>query len=730
MFYGGGRYGTGVLYGAPTTQLVDAGAALLSAAALSAKPLRLRPGAMTGVGTGVVSARPERWRYGAGTFLGTGVAGAAGTALRAGSGAFAAETQISGHAVRTLALTAQVAGTGQVAARASATAAARAAMPGTGSVSAPGGLIRSFSAASTAEAVLPAAGQRLVSRAHTSIGTGALVGVGVRILSPPAALAGAASVQGRGAQLSAARGQMAGEGVVYAFGTRIRELASIDLGEAVLTALAERMRSGAGTLTAPALLTARPSRIWAGRAAVPGVALLVARRSVIGSGASSFSAAGVVSAKPGRMLSSRSEHTAEALLEGALTQYFLTAADARFFWDAGLGLTPLLGGETTFSRDSAAVAADRRDVLRQLIRDVARFEWVTSGGERRQAVLLEMARANKCPRNVDFATNGVAGWTLGGPGAAGATLTVVDDRAELVKAGLGELVSDAAVLRLDNRAGTAEAWALSSGSTGSTATHTASVYWRAAGTGTGRLGLSGIAAGTSVAVPTGGFQRAAATFTPVSGSALMVAAGAGADLYFVLPQLEDGASATSPIRNPGAGSAVRAVEQLGWDSPAPGGEVATYTRWIAGLPGAGGLTTPRVLECSSPTGTGPRMAVRHSATGIELLVDNGSAQSTGGVAVAIKEGDEVEVVCALKPDGSGRLIVSLNRGAPVGASVGPLAGGAPKWDRVWLNGSANTNVGRGRYLAAKMVAGMLMTSDVGRMIALRNFEISPNGETL
>jgi hypothetical protein len=151
----------------------------------------------------------------------------------------------------------------------------------------------------------------------------------------------------------------------------------------------------------------------------------------------------------------------------------------------------------------------------------------------------------------------LTGLTLAGDVAA--TLALADDPAALGAAGLGSLCSNGKVYRLDNSAGSAVATATFAGSTGSTAGHALSLWWR--GTGSAALRLSGGSA-TAAALP-GAYQRRTLAATPAStGAELVVEAAAGAVVSFILPQLELGGFATSEIAGATTGTATRPVETM------------------------------------------------------------------------------------------------------------------------------------------------------------------------
>ena len=157
------------------------------------------------------------------------------------------------------------------------------------------------------------------------------------------------------------------------------------------------------------------------------------------------------------------------------------------------------------------------------------------------AYLSEPARTNKCTclkANPTDTTN------LTQNGDAAAVLSVVDDTAALAAAGLSGICTSGKVYKLDNSSGVTIAWATISGPTGNTNIHTYSVYWRGTGSVENRLVFE---ASAIVAAPVT-YTRDVRTSSALATNAQQrIAADAGSVVYFILPQLEEGAFATSPI---------------------------------------------------------------------------------------------------------------------------------------------------------------------------------------
>jgi hypothetical protein len=162
-----------------------------------------------------------------------------------------------------------------------------------------------------------------------------------------------------------------------------------------------------------------------------------------------------------------------------------------------------------------------------------------------RGILVEEARTNKL--TVRNATPVSATANVTKTGDAAGVLTLENDTAALAAAGLTGVVGQ--VWRLNNTAGTTVAVATIDGATGNTNSHTLSAYVR--GTGDVRVRLNGI---SNTATPlTAAYVRRTTTQTPPDSSNFFsIWVAAGGDCYFTLPQLEEGAFATSPIITTGA----------------------------------------------------------------------------------------------------------------------------------------------------------------------------------
>lgn len=162
------------------------------------------------------------------------------------------------------------------------------------------------------------------------------------------------------------------------------------------------------------------------------------------------------------------------------------------------------------------------------------------------------ARTNKCT-NYNANPVDLTGFVKGGDAAA--TLTIVDDAAALASVGLSGICTSGKVFKLDNSAGTASALAFIGGQVGNVNPHVMSVFARAVfASGFGARLLASGGSGASSYFPNGqGYARYSQAFTPTASTVQMaVEVGAGAVVYFILYQLEEGSYASPPIITSGA----------------------------------------------------------------------------------------------------------------------------------------------------------------------------------
>ena len=173
------------------------------------------------------------------------------------------------------------------------------------------------------------------------------------------------------------------------------------------------------------------------------------------------------------------------------------------------------------------------------------------------AAILEGSATNKCTcakSNPQDLTN------ITKSGDVAAVLSVVNDAAALAAAGLSAFGPN--VYKLDNSAGTTNAYAICSGVTGNANAHSLSVFAR----GSGSITLTWVGSGVNAVTWAGtdGYLRkkienSVSGYDPASTERLTVKALPGSIVYFTLPQLEEGPVCTSPIPG-GTGAITRASE--------------------------------------------------------------------------------------------------------------------------------------------------------------------------
>lgn len=158
------------------------------------------------------------------------------------------------------------------------------------------------------------------------------------------------------------------------------------------------------------------------------------------------------------------------------------------------------------------------------------------------------ARVNKC---TNWNANPVDLTRVTTSGDAAAVLSIVDDTAALVVAGLANICNSGKVYKLDNSAGATAAFAYVEGLTGNTNAHTVSLFVR--GQGSSGFGLGGPGGDAAQAALTTNYVRRVHTSAaPLVSGRTYVSVLAGSIVYFILNQLEEGSYASPPIITSGA----------------------------------------------------------------------------------------------------------------------------------------------------------------------------------
>lgn len=204
-------------------------------------------------------------------------------------------------------------------------------------------------------------------------------------------------------------------------------------------------------------------------------------------------------------------------------------------------------------------------------------EWESfSAGEPRvssDGFLTEPASTN-LSANFNAKPTSTSGVTKGGDAAS--TLTVVSDEAELRVAGFGTLIDEGVmngnVFKLDNSAGTTFAFAFVNSGAVNTNVHSCSVFARNSSNVDASMSGTG-AWGTVVTIPknTGYARYSFSSAPPNTGPSnrLQLGCDAGAVLYFILNQIEELSSPSSPIITAGTSVSRSGPEKIELNSSVP-----------------------------------------------------------------------------------------------------------------------------------------------------------------
>jgi hypothetical protein len=410
----------------------------------------------------------------------------------------------------------------------------------------------------------------------------------------------------------------------------------------------------------------------------------------------------------------------------------LTRDSALFYWHATYGLAPVVGGDPVFSRDSAGTMQDRQGALRSLIRNLPRHEWATVDGVTRPALLLELAATNLATRSEPTKAQ-----------LASATAGVSDSSIE----------GFAAAVRIAGGTGANEAAYLSHSFATSTTyvvsvlvemeDGTAPVLGASTGAGDFSMVIAGALAGNNLRVRQIGrrLYRVSATYTTgtsITNNFFGVTRYTGqSQKSFTISgfQLEQRNFATAYIKTEGS-TVTRATDQFRWNGAPKPQAKAVYLRLIQGMINDGGILNPRWLQIGAAGNTHPRLILHPTGADLKVFLQNDSGASADIlIAQSTAVGDEVELLYVLSPDSSGRLIVSKNGGAVVGAGHAAVSGGIPtKWsaNEIWLNSVGTISVGAGVYSEFKIVkqGDLVATTDQGRMDELRDYVLDPAGNLI
>ncbi len=207
-------------------------------------------------------------------------------------------------------------------------------------------------------------------------------------------------------------------------------------------------------------------------------------------------------------------------------------------------------------------------------------------------------------------------------GDAASILSVVDDSAALAAAGLSGICTSGKVYKLDNSAGTVNAYMQFFGPTGNTNVHVVSAHVRAVGGSVDARVRSNNLAGAAVP-PGNGYVRASISFTPSgTGDVLWVQASPGQVTYAILPGLEEGSYATSVIAGDTLAAVTRLADSLSHAMAGPPeGTVVVRGRT------AKGASTQTLLQWDDGTNNNRLIVSRSSTRAVECFAIVGGTQA-------------------------------------------------------------------------------------------------------
>lgn len=415
----------------------------------------------------------------------------------------------------------------------------------------------------------------------------------------------------------------------------------------------------------------------------------------------------------------------------------LTRDSVLHYWDAMYGIAPVVGGDASFTRDSAAWVRDRQGILRQLIRGFPRFGWGTLDGERRPLLELEPARTNIYPTSSALVGSGAAIPTANAGVAPNGTVTATRYDG------------------MDGAAGERIGFSLLNGQSISGRTFTGAVWLRGEGTNIGKtVGVQmKRVAGTTANTPlltvtltdqwqrvspgsfTGLTDNTGITFTFQRGSANYAASVLAWGL-----QIEEAAYPTSDIPTAGA-SATRAVDQCSWGAPPPPQATVTYLRFVNGIDSAAWGVAAGVLSILGQSSGSREIMYHNAATRVSVALWNGSVGTTADATfpAAIPVAADLEMGHVVEADGSHRLIARADGGAPVVATAAAPTGGLPAiWGAQTMPLGAypdGTSASAHNYATRAIVKRADLTADpvadpAGVLDELRNLVLSPAGDLI
>lgn len=355
----------------------------------------------------------------------------------------------------------------------------------------------------------------------------------------------------------------------------------------------------------------------------------------------------------------------------------------------GGGFSTLVGTSgVSFARASSGLAETASGVLVPFGSGLPRL---TDRG-----LLIEEARSNKVTIHNANPVD-LTGVTRSGDAAS--ILSLVSDAAALAAAGLASVVTGGQVFKLDNSAGVTTAFATFAGATGNTNPHRATLYVRG---GTGVVAMAG--SGSAAFSASAGYVRRETAMTPdTAARTFYVRADAGQVVHFILPMLEEGGFATSPIVTQGAATTraadVCSVSGLATLLVAPYAVVAH-----ADLPSADGVNRRLVTINALGSETGRISLVRDGSN------QAGASPNPGNPSVVTgKTGARIlRIAAQVGADKARAAVDGVPAADPAAVSLGTGQ------DRIAL-GSAATGAASwlGGYLqSVRIVPGVMLDADL------------------
>lgn len=245
-----------------------------------------------------------------------------------------------------------------------------------------------------------------------------------------------------------------------------------------------------------------------------------------------------------------------------------------------LTLTTALPSEVTFERVSPATCMNINGKLIEVATNEPRFDHDKNGNH--LGLMIEPALTNKCTNHNVNPTNTSGIITAGD---VNGVLSLIDDSVELTNAGLDLLCTNGNVYKADNTLGTSNFTLYIEGNAGNINPHTLSMYVRAPSSmgracrlysGTDTLDIDGNPL----------WERHALENTAPSPASrkLTIIVDPGKEIYFILNQLEEYSSVTSPILTHGTSATRTAdhayidnINQYQWFDPTQGYFTCRYS---------------------------------------------------------------------------------------------------------------------------------------------------------